>query len=419
MKIRKIVIPFITLLILVSQLTGCVPMSSHDALDEMHTNPEVVIEYGEVDHDKIELENGMVVDFEKSEVGEVEVESSILDYAYAEVENGMKQQEFESICNNAFDAVWTNDEVHGELTNHLAMEVDYLSIMMRDEGYSCTSEYVEAYKNWRNVAHPNPVPNFKFIDTGKKIYFTNKVNEIYTIPCLAHGEKRSVNAEAFAGKVASEAMVSENGLWVRFKYNGEYRYLPGDYCSFDSIDSTFENIANIGNIELFESSIGTVYATENVHMRENFNADSNSKGVLAKGQSITRLAIGKEDEAAEGWSKAVLSDGTIVYIKSEYLSTSRVASGSGNGNNSGNNVEAIPNKESDEKPTSNPPVNKPESSGPDPNTGNSDNSIEVPPTAPGSTQLTWEDLADGGEMEDMDGGNSDKPIDNSHLKNNG
>ena len=187
----------------------------------------------------------------------------------------------------------------------------------------------------------------------------------------------------------------------------------------ESINQEFEAILGIGNIELFESSIGTVYATENVHMRENFNADSNSKGVLAKGQSITRLAIGKEDEAAEGWSKAVLSDGTIVYIKSEYLSTSRVASGSGNGNNSGNNVEAIPNKESDEKPTSNPPVNKPESSGPDPN--QNDENTNIPENPSHVNQLTWEELGDN-QWTDVDqngGGNSDKPIDNSHLKNNG
>ena len=85
----------------------------------------------------------------------------------------------------------------------------------------------------------------------------------------------------------------------------------------------------------------------------------------------------------------------------------KIPSANANGNN----------KVNEQKPTVNPPESKPESTGPDPN--QSTESTNIPENPSHVNQLTWEDLADGGEMEDMDGGNSDKPIDNSHLKNHG
>ena len=51
MKIKKEVIPLITLVILVSQISGCAIMNRDDAVGIMEENSEVVVEYAEPDED--------------------------------------------------------------------------------------------------------------------------------------------------------------------------------------------------------------------------------------------------------------------------------------------------------------------------------------------------------------------------------
>ena len=51
MKIKKVVIPLITLVILVSQISGCAIMNRDDAVGIMEENSEVVVEYAEPDED--------------------------------------------------------------------------------------------------------------------------------------------------------------------------------------------------------------------------------------------------------------------------------------------------------------------------------------------------------------------------------
>ncbi len=45
MKVKRIVIPFITLVIMTSQLAGCATMSSDEMLKSMQESPDVSIEY--------------------------------------------------------------------------------------------------------------------------------------------------------------------------------------------------------------------------------------------------------------------------------------------------------------------------------------------------------------------------------------
>ena len=52
MKIKRIVIPFLTLLIMCSQLAGCSLLTSKETLEELNTNQDVVLEYGEVNSAK-------------------------------------------------------------------------------------------------------------------------------------------------------------------------------------------------------------------------------------------------------------------------------------------------------------------------------------------------------------------------------
>lgn len=78
----------------------------------------------------------------------------------------------------------------------------------------------------------------------------------------------------------------------------------------------------------------TVYATGTVNIRAGYSADSDKLGSLSTGSSVTRTGIGTEE--ADGWSRVSLSDGTVAYISSQYLSTTKPSTPSGGSKPSGN-----------------------------------------------------------------------------------
>lgn len=76
-------------------------------------------------------------------------------------------------------------------------------------------------------------------------------------------------------------------------------------------------------IQLFVDCNEVVYAVDQVNIRAGYSVDSNKLGSLSRGQSITRIGNGIQGTEAEGWSKVQLSDGTIAYMVSSYLSTTK------------------------------------------------------------------------------------------------
>lgn len=68
-----------------------------------------------------------------------------------------------------------------------------------------------------------------------------------------------------------------------------------------------------------------MYATGTVNIRESYTADSNKLGSLSVGQSIVRTGTSIAGTEAEGWSRIQLSDGSIVYVSSNYISTTKQA----------------------------------------------------------------------------------------------
>jgi len=65
----------------------------------------------------------------------------------------------------------------------------------------------------------------------------------------------------------------------------------------------------------------TVYAISTVNLRSGPSTDFDKVDGLKTGDSITRVGIGYGD--CEGWSIVKLSDGSIVYVSSNYISTSK------------------------------------------------------------------------------------------------
>lgn len=76
-------------------------------------------------------------------------------------------------------------------------------------------------------------------------------------------------------------------------------------------------------VQLFAECHEEVYALDQVNLRASYTTSSTKLGSLTRGQSITRVGIAIAGTEAEGWSRVQLSDGTIAYMVSSYLSTSK------------------------------------------------------------------------------------------------
>lgn len=76
-------------------------------------------------------------------------------------------------------------------------------------------------------------------------------------------------------------------------------------------------------VQLFTDCNETVYATGTVNIRESWSVDSNKLGSLGTGDSVTRTGVSIEGTEADGWSRISLADGSIVYVGSKYLSTTK------------------------------------------------------------------------------------------------
>lgn len=77
------------------------------------------------------------------------------------------------------------------------------------------------------------------------------------------------------------------------------------------------------DVELFTDCNETVYATGTVNIRASWTAESEKLGSLGAGESVTRIGTGKVGTDAEGWSKVSLADGSVAYISTSYLSTTK------------------------------------------------------------------------------------------------
>lgn len=76
-------------------------------------------------------------------------------------------------------------------------------------------------------------------------------------------------------------------------------------------------------VQLFTDCNETVYATGTVNLRNGAGTSFEKVGSLNKGDSVTRTGTAIAGTEAEGWSRVELSDGTVAYISSKYLSTTK------------------------------------------------------------------------------------------------
>lgn len=254
------------------------------------------------------------------------------------------KEEFLGYCNSAYNTVWRNPDInYAAKNNYLEAELMWLDTLVGSEtGQTCTEVEQNAYIAWREATHPNPKPEFEFKGYPKSIKvsedapYVDYMVAIYSEPCMNPMLEIGYIAKGVIIGKAEATYGSDNmPVWFKFEYNGNTVYLQAE-CTDDCIDT--EDAED----ELFKSVNETVYATEKVNIRESYSATSTKLGQLTRGQSVTRIGIGQGE--VSDWSQVHLSDGTIAYINSKYLSTTKPATSTSTSKPSNNTAGKPTNK---------------------------------------------------------------------------
>lgn len=244
--------------------------------------------------------------------------------------------EFLKCCELAYNKVWRNPDINyyefKYSTTYLEIELKWLNFFTESEaGITCTEAEEAAYTEWRNATHPDPRPEFKFeeypncIKVSEEIPFVGDTVTLYNEPCMYQKfEIGQIAKGEFIGKAEATYGSNNEPVWFKFEYNGNTVYLQAE-CTDDCQDSDYVDTEESED-ELFKSVNETVYATEKVNIRESYSAASTKLGQLNRGQSVTRIGVGQGE--VSDWSQVRLSDGTIAYINSKYLSTTKPATSS-------------------------------------------------------------------------------------------
>ncbi len=148
--------------------------------------------------------------------------------------------------------------------------------------------------------------------------------------------------------------------------------------------------------QLFTEVNETVYVidTDSLNTRSGPGTSYDTIGSLAWGESTTRIGVGIDGTEAEGWSIVKLSDGSIVYVSSKYLSTTKPEAKS-SGNSGGSNSKV---SKAESKPSTASNQEAPaENSGGGVGSGDAWEKAKAEAQAEfgGSTQHSKEDLASG------------------------
>ena len=97
MKIKRVIIPFMTLVVMTSQLAGCATMTSDEMLKSMNESPDVSIEYAIPDPGKQSLDATQVLDTDGQQI----VSDSHSDIGLIEDQNNQKLMEKSTLATAA------------------------------------------------------------------------------------------------------------------------------------------------------------------------------------------------------------------------------------------------------------------------------------------------------------------------------
>ena len=179
MKIKKVVIPFMTLVVMTSQLAGCATMSSDEMLKTMQESPDVSIEYAIPDEEQqtldathiLNVDNGVVDSDADSEVGLI-----VDNQEKAELSGDELIEYFQLVYNtcSVLDTSYTEEQI--------AIELDMLVSFCDTDGKKLPSDYEQQYRAWRpteteqTLEDQTPEVTLTFTDCNETVWATGTVN---------------------------------------------------------------------------------------------------------------------------------------------------------------------------------------------------------------------------------------------------
>ena len=153
MKIKRVVIPFMTLVVMTSQLAGCATMTSDEMLKSMNESPDGSIEYAIPDAGKQSLDASGVIN-----VGDRQFVSDT--YSDGDSDIGLIEnqgsQELQEISHDKlieyFQLVYDiHTEIHSATTEEglIQEELKFLADLVESDNYILPSDYKDQYRAWR------------------------------------------------------------------------------------------------------------------------------------------------------------------------------------------------------------------------------------------------------------------------------
>ena len=229
MKIKKVIIPFMTLVVMTSQLAGCATMSSDEMLKTMQESPEVSIEYATPDEGEQTMDASKTIT-----VGDQQfVSDSDNSQADSEGESdiGMvEQQEAKELSgdelHNYFQLAYDSGaSIEGDLETRILGELDILnSLVDADDSVKLPGSYADQYRAWRPAEAVDP-----FTEVNETVYATGTVN-LRSGPSTAHDKVGSLNKSDSVTRVGIGTAEAEG--WSRIQLSdGSLVYVSNKYLS--------------------------------------------------------------------------------------------------------------------------------------------------------------------------------------------
>lgn len=225
MKIKKIVIPFITLVIMTSQLAGCASMTSDEMLKSMQESPDVSIEYATPDTGQQSLDATQVIDIgDQQIVSDSDSDSDIGVIANQQEAKELSGAELEEYFQLAYDS---GSSIEGDLETRIQGELGILvSLVDADEAIKLPGDYADQYRDWRPAEQVQ-----LFEDCNETVYATGTVNirASYT----ADSEKLgSLNKGDSVTRTGTAIAGTEAEGWSRIQLSdGSIVYVSNKYLS--------------------------------------------------------------------------------------------------------------------------------------------------------------------------------------------
>ena len=229
MKIKKVIIPFMTLVVMTSQLAGCATMSSDEMLKTMQESPDVSIEYATPDEGEQTMDASKTIT-----VGDQQfVSDSDNSQADSEGESdiGMvEQQEAKELSgdelHNYFQLAYdSGTSLEGDLETRISGELDILvSLVGADDSVKLPGGYADQYRTWRPAEAVDP-----FTEVNETVYATGTVN-LRSGPSTAHDKVGSLNKSDSVTRVGIGTADAEG--WSRIQLSdGSIVYVSNKYLS--------------------------------------------------------------------------------------------------------------------------------------------------------------------------------------------